>query len=240
MATYISKNKEQFSHYQQISHRLQEAGRYITMSDDTHAQYQAKLSQYLFLNFAYQLKINHENIRYANPHANQEETRFTIILNRSGYITFDYCAEGINTLGGIADFESGVVINVTFDRSEEMRQFNEAFIAALTDAEEQLELTGDKTPQEYFILKSTPTVKETFSTPSNHIVVLNAEIRDAVDFLSWKEGLEPWGDNDRLRDFYKITVHPDQLSEIRLIFYKKSKRKQFLRYLKNLGIELKE
>jgi len=239
MATYISRKKEWFRYYQQIENRLEEAGQHITLSDDSHAQYQAKLRLYLFLNFARQLKINHEIIRYGNPHDDRDDNKFTIILNRSGHITFDYCAECISALGGIADFGDGVTITATFDTSEEKKVFKKAFIAALTDAEEQLELAGDKTPQEYFILKSTPTVKKAFSTPSNHIVVLNAEIRDAVDFLSWKEGLEPWGDNDRLRDFYKITVHPDQLSEIRLIFYKKSKREQFLRYLKKIELDEK-
>jgi len=239
MATYISRKKEWFRYYQQIGNRLQEAGQHITLSDDNHAQYQAKLIQYLFLNLAHQLKVDHEIIRYGNPHDDQNDNIFIIILNRSGHITFDYCAECISVLGSIADFGSGVTITVTFDTSEKKDAFKKAFITALAEAEEQLESAGDKTPQEYFILKSNPTVKEIFSTASNHIVVLNAEIRDAIDFLSWKEVLGPWKDNDRIRDFYEIRVQMNEPSEIRLIFYKKSKREQFLRYLKKIGLNEK-
>lgn len=236
MTTYSSRKKELFHFYQEIENRLHDCGQYVNQSIANHALQQAKLIQYLFLNLVHIVRNSDDIIRYGTPQYSSAETGFTMVLYRIAHEGYDYCVYGFHVLGcRNIHRECGPTISVQFDSSEEKEAFRAKLMNVLEEAEGQLNLLGDRTPQESYILKTNPVIVDTYSTQNEHIVVLNAIISDAVDFLAWKEILKPWADNDRIRDYYEITVHPDKPSEIKLIFYRIRKRDKFLRYMSKLS-----
>lgn len=243
MTTYTSRKKDWIEYYQEIENRLQDCAQYVTqMNDDNQTQHHEKLLQYLFLNLVHIVRNSDDIIRYGTPQFSSAETGFTMVLHRIAHEGFDYVIYGFHALGPPASTsrEAGPTISLQFSSQKEKDAFKQSLLKVIENAEQQLDLLRERTPQEFYILKTNPVIVDTYSTQNEHIVLLNAKISDAVDFLSWKEILEPWADNDRIRDYYEITVHHDKPSEIKLIFYMRRKRDKFLKYLNNLGVMICE
>ena len=235
--TYSSREKELFHFYQEIENRLQDCGQYVNQSDGNLDQQQAKLIQYLFLNLVHIVRNSDDIIRYGQSQYHSADTSFTMVLYRIAHVGFDYANYGFHALGcPNAHNEAGPTISLQFSSQKERDAFKAKLMNVLEEAENQLNLLNDRTPQESYILKTNPVIVDTFSTNNEHIVLMNAKISDAVDFLALKECCEPWADNDRIRDYYEITVHPDKPAKIKLVFYRRRKRDKFLRYMKNLGV----
>lgn len=233
---YSSREKELFHFYQEIENRLQDCGQYVNQSDGNLDQLHEKLIKYLFLNLVHIVRNSDDIIRYGTPQYSSAETGFTMVLYRVAHEGYDYANYGFHALGcRNSHNECGPTISLQFDSSEEKEAFKQSLLKVLEEAEGQLNLLGDRTPQESYILKTNPVIVDTYSTQNEHITVLNTDIKDAVDFLAWKEILEPWADNDRLRDYYEIEIHPDKPDEIKLVFYRRRKRDKFLRYLSKLN-----
>jgi hypothetical protein len=220
------------SYYKQIDARLESAG------GSTSAPDQDKLLDYLFFCLAYELKQDRDSVIFKEPEWTNAETSFSIVMYRSGHVAHDYCSSCIKALGAICRWECGPVKTACMQSKEERDEVKNKFESRLQNAQKQLAVLNGRTPQEYFFLKAHPVVLETASTDNNHFVILQADIRDAVDLLCVEETLTPWADYDRIRDYFEITVDDNSRAEIKVVLYRIRKQKKFIRYLKNLEKKL--
>ncbi len=216
--------------YRLINDRLNKAGK--TTPTPEHD----KLLAYLFFCLAYGLQQDRDRIKYQDAQWSDPDTTFSMVLYHSGGETHDYCCSCIETLGGSWRRECGPVTTVYTKSQTERDELKSSFISLLNHAQEQLSGFYDKSPQEYFFLKTNPIIKEVFSTDNNHIVALTADIQDAVDKLCIEETMQKWADYERIRDYFEIVVEADSAAQIRVVFYRIRKQRKLVRYLKNLGL----
>ena len=218
-------------YYRMVNDRLETAGKSASAPD------QDKLIEYLFFCLAYVLKESRETIQYGTSQYGDPETSFSIVMLNIDHVGYDYATECFRVLGIEPLRECGPVMSVEFETAGENDKFKEHFKSLLDRAEKELMLLNDKTPQEYFFLKTCPVIKEVASTDSKHFVVLQADVQDAVDRLCVEETMQPWTDYERIRDYYEISVEDDGTAEIRVVFYRLRKQKKFVRYLKKLELQ---
>ncbi len=196
-----------------------------------------KLLKYLFLCFAYEMNKDRDRVIFQDPVWSDPETTFSIVMNRSRPVAFDYCCLCIDALGGDYKRECGPVTTIYTESQDQRDKIKTNFQSLFHNAQKRLGDLDDKTPQEFYLLQLHPTIKKIASNDSNHFVVLRAYTKDAVDLIVVHDVMKPWIDFERVREHYKISFEGGSVAEIKVIFYRIRTQKKFIRHLKQLGVK---
>ena len=182
------------------------------------------------------MKKDRDRVIYQKPVRSDPESTFSIVINRSSTVSFDYCRLCINALGGENRRECGPVTTVYAKSQAQRDEIKTIFKSFLHDAQKRLGDLNTKTPQEFYMLQLQPTILEVDSTDSNHFVVIQFEIKDDIDLISVKDVMRPWINSERIRDHNGITFKGNGIADVRVVFYRIRTQKKFIHYLNKLGL----